>query len=431
MKHHLVMLAALGGALGNATPVYAAGFTLVFRDEFDGTSLDTDRWATRYIYADGTMDHLNDEQQRFAESGNHVVKDGSLSLVAKALGGGKYSSGMIRSRETFYYGYYEARVLLPTARGVWPAFWLNSDYDADGRLEWPPEIDVFEYVLNGSTEHADMIHSGVVIGDLKKRGGEWLYRDPAFNQQWTFYKAPSALNTAWQVVGLLWQPGSVSFFLNGKKLYTRSYHWLYDDEMLAGPAHLLFDLAVGGNWAGLNGVDDPKFPQAFRIDYVHVCQYTPSGTDQLCGGSLYSPTAAASAYSADQADMPRTRLVSASLSKSSLAAGSSLTASYELDAVPTRWEHQVRTTLLDRYGNRVAEVASAPPIPTQKWRGTQHVTQTLAVPKSLAPGTYQVRMSVGSFPAWGERRISLSAAEAFGVADGKLRYTVGTLRVTE
>jgi hypothetical protein len=298
-------------------------------------------------------------------------------------------------------------------------------------LEWPPEIDVFEYVLNGVTEHADMIHSGVVIGDLKKRGGQWLYRDPAFNQQWTFYKAPAPLNTAWQVVGLLWKPGSVSFFLNGKKLYTRAYSWLYDDEMKAGPAHLLLDLAIGGDWAGAGGVDDPKFPQAFKIDYVRVCQYTASGTDQLCGGSLYSPTATAAAYSAEEGDLPRTRLLSATLSKSTLVAGSSLTASYELDAVPTRWDHQLRTTLVDANGNRVAEVTTAPPVATSKWRGKQRVSQTLAVPPSVPAGKYELRVSVGSFPSWGERRISLSADAAFGVADGKLRYTVGSLQVTK
>jgi len=432
IKNKLVTLGALSGALFQATVAHAGGFSTVFRDEFNGTELDPGEWATRYIYADGTMDHLNDEQQRFTDSDSeHVVKDGALSLVAKALGGGRYASGMIRSRRTFYYGYYEARVMLPTAVGVWPAFWLNSDYDADGRLEWPPEIDVFEYVINGTTEHSDMIHSGVVIGDQNKRGGQWLFRDPAFNQSWTYYKAPQPLNRAWQVVGLLWKPGSVSFFLNGRKLYTRAYQWMYDDEMQAGPAHLLFDLAVGGGWAGLNGVDDPKFPQAFKIDYVRVCQYTPSGTDQLCGNSVYSPTAAASAYSADEGDMPRTRLVSAIGAKSTLAAGSSVTASYVLDAVPTRWLHQLRTTLVDQNGSSVAEVTTAPPVPTNQWRGTQRISQTLAVPKGLAAGTYDVLVSVGSFPSWGERRISLSADESFGVADGKLRYTIGTLQVTK
>jgi beta-glucanase (GH16 family) len=428
MRNKLVVLGVVCAALGQAAPSRAAGFSLVFSDDFEGTSLDRDKWATRYIYADGTQDHLNDEQQRFTDSGNQLVGGGVLSLVAKVLGNGRYSSGMVRSRETFFYGYYEARVLLPGARGVWPAFWLNSDYDADGRLEWPPEIDVFEYVLNGGTEHSNMLHSGMVVGG--NRGGEWLYRDPSFNQQWTYYWASAPLNTAWQVVGLLWKPGSVSFYLNGKKLYTRSYSWTYDDGMQAGPAHLLFDLAIGGAWAGVNGVEEARFPQTFKIDYVKVCQYTQSGVEQLCPGTWYSPSAAAAAYTGE-GDLVRTRLVSAKLSNTTLAPGASLTVSYELDATPTRNNHQLRTTLVDQSGQRVAEIAASPPVATSVWRGPQRVSQSLTIPKGLALGNYDVLVSVGSFPSWGERRIPLAADAAFGVADGKLRYEVGSIRVAK
>jgi beta-glucanase (GH16 family) len=431
MRSELIALAVVCGALGQATAVRAAGFSLVFSEDFNGSALDRDKWATRYVYADGTQDHLNDEQQRFADDGNQVVEGGTLSLVAKVLGNGHYSSGMIRSRQTFYYGYYEARVFLPGARGVWPAFWLNSDYDADGRLAWPPEIDVFEYVINGGTEHSNMLHSGMVVGSKGNRGGEWLYRDPSFNQQWTYYGASGPLNTAWQVVGLLWKPDSVSFYLNGKKLYTRAYHWTYDDGMQAGPAHLLFNLAIGGAWAGVNGVEEARFPQAFKVDYVRVCQYTPSGVESLCPGTWYSPLAEAAAYTAEAGDLKRTRLISATLSKTTLAPGASLTVSYELDATPTRNAHQLRTTLVNRSGATVAEIAAAPPTATSAWRGRQRVSQSLTVPKTLAAGDYDVLMSVGSFPSWGERRIPLAADEAFGVADGKLRYEVGSIRVAK
>ena len=58
------------------------GYGLVFNDEFSGTSLNRKKWFTRYIYASETLDHLNDENQRYADNGNQRVTGGVLSLVA-------------------------------------------------------------------------------------------------------------------------------------------------------------------------------------------------------------------------------------------------------------------------------------------------------------------------------------------------------------
>lgn len=429
MKQKLIALGALCAVLCQTAPSWAGGFNLVFSDEFAGNALDRNKWATRYIYADGTQDHLNDEQELFGDFGNHPVAGGALSLVANAKGGGKYDSGMIRSRQTFYYGYFEARVFLPNARGVWPAFWLNSDYDADGRLTWPPEIDAFEYVINDVTEHPNMIHSSVVIGNQPARGGDWLYRDPHFNQQWTFYQAAAPLDADWQVIGMLWKPDSVSLYLNGEKLYTRAYQWVYDDDSKAGPAHVLLDLAIGGGWAGVNGVDDSKFPQSLKVDYVHVCQYTATGTDQRCAGSQYSPSAADAAYTTSDGDLPRSRLLSAQISNATLAPGGTVTVNYAFNAVRTPSNHQLRTTLVAQNGASIAEVAASPPVPTSSWSGTQRMSQSLVIPKTVTPGTYDLLVSVGSYPASGERRISLAANDSFGGADGKLRHKIGQVHV--
>ncbi|WP_409190073.1 hypothetical protein [Bradyrhizobium sp. RDM4] len=59
----------------------AVGWELVFSDEFNGNQLDRNRWATRFLYSNETMDHFNDEKQRYGD--NHVLSDGVLSLVAK------------------------------------------------------------------------------------------------------------------------------------------------------------------------------------------------------------------------------------------------------------------------------------------------------------------------------------------------------------
>ena len=119
---------------------------LTFSDEFDGTSLDTSKWHTRYIWGGGTVNYLNDEVERFTDNGTHVVSNGTLQLIAKKTSTGTgYESGMIRSACYQQYGYFEARIKMPNFLGEWPTFWLASQDTV-----WPPEIDIIEAVNNGS-----------------------------------------------------------------------------------------------------------------------------------------------------------------------------------------------------------------------------------------------------------------------------------------
>jgi len=273
-------------------PALADGWTLVFSDNFEGASLDTAVWFTRFIYNNGTMDHFNDEKERYREDGNHVFADGILNLVAKPPNSaGLYPSGMIRSRQTFRYGYFEARIKMPPGRGMFPAFWLNSDYDETGYLSWPPEIDIMEFAPNGVTEFPNMVHSNVALSSPNTQGGEWLYRDSNFNQQYKFYRAATDMTRDWHVYGMLWDTDdTVTVYLDGRKLWQRVYRWLYKDGRRAGPAHILVNLAVGGAWAGAGGIDNSAFPASLQVDYVRVCQRATNGPGQpTCGGSAYTP----------------------------------------------------------------------------------------------------------------------------------------------
>ena len=272
-------------------PAEATGWITVFEDKFSATELDTAKWYTRLIYNNGTMDHFNDELQRYRENGNHVLKNGILSLVAKKeTTAGLFTSGMIRSHQTFRYGYFEARIKLPPGRGVFPAFWLNSDYDQDGMTYWPPEIDIMEFAPNGVTEKPNMVHSGLKLSIPNTQGGDWFWHDANFNTQYKFYRAATDMTTDWHVYGLLWNTdNSVSAFLDGKKLWQRRYRWLYNDGRRAAPAHILINLAVGGAWAGLGGIDQSAFPASLQVDYVRVCTRVTSGGSTTCGGSLYAP----------------------------------------------------------------------------------------------------------------------------------------------
>jgi beta-glucanase (GH16 family) len=277
---------------GRPQRAVAGGWTVVFLDDFSGTRLDTSKWFTRFIYDNGTRDHFNDEKERYRDNGNHDLRNGVLNLIAKGpTSTGLYPSGMIRSRQTFRYGYFEARIKLPPGRGLFPAFWLNSDYDENGNLDWPPEIDIMEFAPNGVTEFTNMVHSNVALSSPNTQGGDWIYRDSNFSEKWHYYRAPADMTRDWHIYGLLWEKDdTVTAFLDGRKLWKRKYRWLYKDGRKAGPAHILINLAVGGDWAGAGGIDNSAFPASLQVSYVRVCQRTTSGSGQpTCDGSTYTP----------------------------------------------------------------------------------------------------------------------------------------------
>jgi beta-glucanase (GH16 family) len=249
------------------------GYVLAFNDEFNGPELNRAKWFTRYIYGNSTLDRLNDEKQRYRDNGNHSISNGILSLTARKVSandpqGIDYESGMIRSDWTARYGYFEARVKMPGGIGMWPAFWLVSDVAASGALSWPPEIDIFEFVNNGVEDRANMLHSGVV--SPRNTTSLLTYADPAFNSRWTYYAAPFNFDEGWHTVGAEWDANSVTMYVDGRKIYTRTYLWNFPDGSPAGPAHIVLNLAVGGAWAGRHGIDDSAFPQALQINWVRA-----------------------------------------------------------------------------------------------------------------------------------------------------------------
>jgi len=45
---------------------------------------------------------------------------------------------------------------------------------------------------------------------------------------------------------------------------TGSATWPFDK-----PFHILLNLAIGGDWGGIQGVDDSIFPTTMQVEYVH------------------------------------------------------------------------------------------------------------------------------------------------------------------
>lgn len=369
---------------------------MTFNQDFNGTALDRSVWATRFIYEGETLDHLNDEAQHYRDDDNHQVKAGALDLIARKTEKG-WESGMIRSRQTFYYGYFEARVKLPHGRGVWPAFWINSDYNIDGQLSWPPEIDVFEYPVNERQDTDNMFHSA---GSTFPKGAEiqYGYADPAYSKALKGYIGKEPLNKDWHVFALLWLPDSYTIFLDGKKIFTRAYQWVNNKGELASPAHILFNFAVGGQWAGRYGIDAAQFPQAFSIDYVRVCQYlqAPAGRPN-CPRGPATPDLSQTSYDAPP-DLKKP-LIAASTVEPGPSSFALKTRIANLSSLPGARSLTVslRSTDANSPLHANAPLASLE-LPKSASDAPQSFALNFEVPDQVPPGKYDVVLAIAAPP---------------------------------
>ena len=232
--------------------------TLVWSDEFDGTTLDTTDW--NYELGDGCPNLCgwgNNERQLYTKS-NHTVADGLLTIRVKH-DGEAYTSTRITTKDKreFQYGRIETRAKLPVGQGIWPAFWmLGSNISEVG---WPRcgEIDVLEYVGRKPGEIFTTLHTQAGHGD---NGSSRITPFADIEEGFHRYAAE-------------WTPQSITFFVDDQMVYTfdpkerTEAVWPFDQ-----PFYLLLNVAVGGNFGGPE-VNDAIFPQEFIIDYVRV--YAP------------------------------------------------------------------------------------------------------------------------------------------------------------
>jgi beta-glucanase (GH16 family) len=284
----VVVASACGAAPNGDSPWVPAGYSQVFGDEFDEPALDTSKWWTRFVTNGGTLNTLpsNGEHEFYGEQDNHVMTGSSLELTAYHVSdtdpqGLYYRSGMIRSKTLMRYGYLEARVRVPAARGVWPAFWLFPENGAS-----PPLVVVFSFVDNGTTDKGNTLHTEAQTDTSDTQGGAFLYTDPHFDESVTSWTASFNFPDCFHVVGLLWDETSLTVYVDGQMIVKRAYKWVIMGGATADRAHLLLNLAIGGHSgtfiADPMGIDSAQFPQAFEVDYVRVYQKNVDvGTSQI------------------------------------------------------------------------------------------------------------------------------------------------------
>jgi beta-glucanase (GH16 family) len=247
------------------SPTYWDDATIVWQDEFDGTGLSSSHWT----YETGAHGWGNNEWQNYIANDNVEVSDGTLKITAEKVGTGQkvgdYTSVRLNSTESFTYGRMEIRAKIPEHKGngIWPALWmLGSNIGTAG---WPAcgEIDLMEYVsFDPNTVHFT-IHSNAnnhVAGTQVSSGPVNL----------------ETIEEEFHNYGVLWTSEYLKFYIdeieNIQLIFQKPTNSNLDNWPFSQSFYFLMNIAVGGNWGGLQGVDDSIFPATMEVDYVRVYQ---------------------------------------------------------------------------------------------------------------------------------------------------------------
>ena len=237
---------------------------LVWSDEFSYTGLpDAAKWS--FDTEGNAWKWGNNEAQYYTADRlkNAEVKDGFLHITAhrEDYGGSAYTSARLRSKGKgdWLYGRIELRAKIPDGRGMWPAIWMLPTDWVYG--DWPKsgEIDIMENVgydpnIIVASAHTESYNHTLGTQKSGKARVQTCY-------------------TEFHVYALEWMGNEYKVYVDDLLIFTfrnegKGYKvWPFDKRF-----HLLLNVAVGGNWGGVMGIDDSIFPRTMMVDYVRVYQ---------------------------------------------------------------------------------------------------------------------------------------------------------------
>ena len=229
------------------------GWNLVWADEF------TNDISADWVFETGRGDNgWGNRELQYYRQENAKVQNGELVITAKKenFGGAEYTSARLKTqgKKAFKYGKIEAKIAMPSAKGLWPAFWmLGSNITTVG---WPSsgEIDIMEHI-NADPEVHGTIHWSSADGTYANYGG----------------KTPADVTVA-HVYGIEWDASAIKWFIDGKKFHEVNIaDGVNGTDEFHEEFFLLLNMAVGGNWPGFE-VDNAAFPANMYVDYVRVYQ---------------------------------------------------------------------------------------------------------------------------------------------------------------
>ena len=219
----------------------------------------------------------NSERQFYTrDSANVFVRNGELTIQPVAgvpVGAPSRSpallatSARIKTDTSDYYaalngtpyGFYEIRAKVPCVAGAWPAIWMMGRNGV-----WPErgEIDIMEWFGRYFANDVNQVQSGVHTKN--KWGANSLYQKNKVTGMCTEYHK---FQMHWTASEILIGVNGVPTFSYKKPPGAGTADWPFDQQ-----AHLILNVAVGGNLGG----DNPQLSDlplmTLKVDYVRVWQ---------------------------------------------------------------------------------------------------------------------------------------------------------------
>ena len=264
-------------------PIDSIEKTLLWSEEFDGAEGEgpsTDNWVIETGDGCGLPPGCgwgNQESQSYAACAIKQNGAGIMTITASTklaepncvYNHRNWTSGKFttQGKQHFSYGYFEARMKMPSGGGTWPAFWTLGSNIAT--VPWPRsgELDIMEYAGNNPTRSTSAAHYANPLGFHEYKSGG--------------HNHSKNLHEEFHTYGMLWLPNEVTFTFNGKttfvlkKSQTGLTNWPFGPSStgVTPKMYLILNLAMGGTYGGR--IQGGYTKAYFDIDYVRY--YSASG----------------------------------------------------------------------------------------------------------------------------------------------------------
>lgn len=269
--------------LANEIPRFKHDRRLVWHDEFEGDTLNPEKWRFCATMVNPDTDYRNTPEHA-------RVENGQLHMQVHRQGDRFSNCEGIATCETmlFRYGYVEMRARLPYRHGAWPSFWMkgNTKYltHEEGRNDWFPETDIFE-VFSSPNSLGSNLHKWGPKGHFMIQGDE---NNP--KRGYTFADA-THLNDEYHIYALEWTPESMKFFVDDECYYTANIgpttRFLSEEfpdlKGFHDPQYLILNNEIftsGSDWRpeGAAITDDDVLPFDYYVDWVRLYQNPETDT---------------------------------------------------------------------------------------------------------------------------------------------------------